>query len=128
MTKDRFTELTGMVVSDAEYAHIREMYVYCPLIEEEFCEDFKKHGDSLILQYYYLHDKHLKEVRENLMRERTSLAYDLIKKSFELNDESLTLMAIGVLGEREYIHYKLSRDMILSEFDRNLLIKFTPIV
>lgn len=128
MTKDRFTELTGMVVSDVEYVYIREMYVYSSLIEEEFCEDFKKHGDSLILQYYYLHDKHLKEVRENLMRERTSFAYDLIKKSFELNDESLSLMAIGVLGEREYIHYKLSRDMILSEFDMNLLIKFTPVV
>jgi len=51
MTKESFVQKTGINVSNEEFEKINGLYYNVWVLEEDtFCEDFKKHSESVILK------------------------------------------------------------------------------
>lgn len=51
MTQKEFTERTGLTPTAEEFATIHRIYMACPSLDkDEFCRDYKKHGNSRIVE------------------------------------------------------------------------------
>lgn len=50
MTKQEFTDRTGYTPDDQEFAKIHSTYMQTVLDKDEFCEDWKNHNTSKIIE------------------------------------------------------------------------------
>lgn len=130
MTQQEFTQRTGIEVETMQYAAIEQVYMYTELDKDDFCADYKKHGDSVIISHlvneldkttYERGRAHasLKEYKA-LMQD---IAEMLIHKADEHMDEELYNSAINIIGVEECIKYKLINDLELTKEDKEYILK-----
>lgn len=130
MTREEFTKRTGMEVETMQYATIEQVYMYTELDKDAFCEDYKKHGDSVIISHLVNElDKTTYErgraqaslkAYEHLMK---GVAEMLIRKAEENMDEELYNSAINIIGLEECIKYKLINNLELDKQDKEYIIE-----
>lgn len=130
MTQQEFTQRTGIEVETMQYAAIEQVYMYTELDKDDFCADYKKHGDSVIISHlvneldkttYERGRAHasLKEYKA-LMQD---IAEMLIHKADEHMDEELYNSAINIIGVEECIKYKFINDLELTKEDKEYILK-----
>lgn len=107
MTKEEFTERTG-INSDAVFEEANRMYMATGDMDKDmFCKDYKKHGDSEILAYFYHHSNMLEKQKKNLDAFKLDMAKWLLKQADETEDSALREKAVELVGEQKVITLKI---------------------
>lgn len=123
MQKIEFTQRTGIELTDEQYQKVEIMYLNAGNMDkDEFCEDYKKHSDSVILNTYFDQSEKLRNELDAYREKQINMAYFLIKKSMVGGDKDMVQMAISLIGEQKYIQHKLERGYNLFESDKELII------
>lgn len=123
MQKIEFTKRTGIELTDEQYQKVEIMYLNAGNMDkDEFCEDYKKHSDSVILNTYFDQSEKLRNELDAYREKQINMAYFLIKKSMVGGDKDMVQMAISLIGEQKYIQHKLERGYNLFESDKELII------
>ena len=123
MQKIEFTQRTGIELTDEQYQKVEIMYLNAGNMDkDEFCEDYKKHSDSVILNTYFDQSEKLRNELDVYREKQINMAYFLIKKSMVGGDKDMVQMAISLIGEQKYIQHKLERGYNLFESDKELII------
>lgn len=125
MTREEFTQRTGIEVETMQYAAIEQVYMYTELDKDDFCADYKKHGDSVIISHLvneldsvtYERGRAHASLKENkaLMQD---IAEMLIRKADEWSDEETYFQAVLLIGRGECIRYKFDNDLELDKQDK----------
>ena len=128
MTREEFSQRTGMEVETTQYAAIEQVYMYTELDKDAFCADYKKHGDSVIISH--LVNELDKTIYERGRAQASLKAYKhlmkgvaemLIRKAEEDMDEELYKSAIDIIGMSESIKYKLNNNLELDKQDKEYI-------
>lgn len=69
MTQKEFEDRTGLKPTNGEFGYIHDVYMQTSMDKDEFCKDFKKHGDSKIIR-----DIHARAVNSNFRASNKSNA------------------------------------------------------
>lgn len=123
MQKTEFIQRTGIELTDEQYKRVEDLYVNAGNIDkDEFCKDYMKHADSVILNTYFDRSEKIRVKLETYREKQTTTAHFLIKKSMAGGDKDMIQMAISLLGERMYIKHKLEKGYNLFELDKEIII------
>lgn len=117
MTQKEFEERTGMKPSGEEFNYIHAVYMNTSMDKDEFCEDFKKHGDSKIIS-----DVHARAVNNEMkLNEMNSLSKEmadfLVSKSRVYDDTDFRKMAVRLVGEKVVVTRTIEMGLELWEED-----------
>lgn len=124
MTQKEFYSRTEMLLTSEQFEKVNAMYLEAGDIEkDDFCSDYKKHSESVLLDIYYKQSERLKEKLDSFRQRETKLAYFLIEKSMVGGDKDMIEMAISLIGEQKYIQHKLEKEYNLLAVDKELIIK-----
>ena len=72
MTQQEFMERTGITPTAEDFDYIHAVYLNTSMNKDEFCKDFKKHGDSRIIR-----DVHVRVLNYEMKCERQKEVIDL---------------------------------------------------
>lgn len=123
MQKSEFIQRTGIELTDEQYQRVEGIYLNAGNMDkDEFCEDYKKHGESMILNTYFDQSKKLREKQDTYREKQITLAHFLIKKSMIGGDKDMIREAISLIGEQKYIQHKLEKGYNLFDTDKELII------
>ena len=133
MTREEFTERTGLTPTIDEYQQIETMYMAAGNMDkDEFCKEFKKHGMSHLLTELLAkiqgqensiktltkrHDNYLEETTKKEME----LAIILIGKACVYDDTDLYVEAVRLVGQRDVTMLKIRAGLPLWEADINYI-------
>lgn len=125
MTQQEFEARTGKAVSSEEYARIEAMYMAAGNMDkDQFCAEYKKHGESTLVAEYYRRITVLNGVLEERNNElddarqtRTNLAEFLIGNASAYDDTDFYLVAVGLIGQKATTLYKLKNNIPLWDED-----------
>lgn len=123
MQKIEFTQRTGIELTDEQYQRVEDLYLNAGNMDkDEFCEDYKKHGESVILNVYFDQSEKLRNELNTYREKQVAMAHFLIKKSMVGGDKDMVQMAISLIGEQKYIQHKLEKGYNLLALDKELII------
>lgn len=123
MQKIEFTQRTGIELTDEQYQRVEDLYLNAGNMDkDEFCKDYKKHGESVILNTYFDQSEKLRNKLDAYREQHINMAYFLIKKSMVGGDKDMIQMAISLIGEQKYIQHKLEKGYNLFDLDKELII------
>lgn len=115
MTQKEFEERTGLKVPMDGYSEIEACYMNTDLDKDEFCKLWVKNPVAL------------KEIERKtvlarkLHDERNSIANFLIDQAEKWSASDLRAKAIAMIGEKEYLRRKISKEYNLWDADKKLL-------
>jgi hypothetical protein len=122
MTKQEFTERTGIQVNDTDFNAINDLYMNAGNMDKDlFCEDYKKHGKSTIVGVYYQENSKLNDRLHKIEEERNSMISFLLDRAQEFGDIKLLEKAISLAGHAEVIRRKLAADLPLWNVDKDYI-------
>ena len=103
MTQKEFEDRTGLKPTNGEFGYIHDVYMQTSMDKDEFCKDFKKHGDSRIIR-----DVHVRVLNYEMKCERQKEVIDnltdfLIGKAHAYDDTDFRKEAVGLVGEMEVV-------------------------
>lgn len=115
MTQREFEARTGKAVSSEEYARIEAMYMAAGNMDkDQFCAEYKKHGESTLVAEYYQRITVLNGVLEERNNElddarqkRTNLAEFLLGKAAAYDDTDFYREAVKLIGRKAAVLYKV---------------------
>lgn len=121
MTQKEFEERTGLKPTGEEFDYIHDVYMYTSMNKDEFCKEFKKHGDSKIIR-----DIHVRAVNFELQNKQKNermdeLADFLIGKSRAYDDSDFRKMAVRLIGEYKVVMKTVEMNLPLWEEDRDYI-------
>lgn len=123
MQKIEFTQRTGVELTDEQYQRVEDLYLNAENMDkDEFCEDYKKHGESVILNACFGQSENLRNELSTCREKQVAMAHFLIKKSMVGGDKDMVQMAISLIGEQKYIQHKLEKGYNLLALDKELII------
>lgn len=123
MQKIEFTQRTGIELTDERYQRVEDLYLNAGNMDkDEFCKDYKKHGESVILNTYFKQSEEQRNRLDTYREKQITMAHFLIKKSMVGGDKDMIQMAISLIGEQKYIQHKLEKGYNLFESDKELII------
>lgn len=125
MTREEFQNLTGITVDLDEYEAIEQIYYAdANLPKEAFCKWFKTAADangySLIIaagNKLLTNERDLREAKH----ERDELAIFIAEQAEESSSSVLRKKAIEMMGERQYISWKIENGKRLWKLDLELI-------
>lgn len=93
------------------------------LDKDEWVKEWKKNG-GVQAAYDWECAKRIKaeKAAKGAEGEKTNMAKALIKKADQFNDEEMNRMAIAIIGERDYLVYKLENQLKLTEDDKKRIL------
>lgn len=133
MTREEFTERTGLTPTFEEYQHVEAMYMAAGNMDkDEFCKEFKKHGASRLLGELFAKIQMqensinaLTEYRDNYIKEtadrNTELAIFLIGKACAYDDTDFYKEAVRLIGQCAVTVYKVRMGLPLWDEDKNYI-------
>ena len=90
MLQNEFFERTGIQLSTREYRKVDAMYIAAGDIDKDtFCEDWKKHKDSVLLQEYYNRIRFLSSAVDRERKEKEELAHLVMALDRGVSQEDL---------------------------------------
>lgn len=124
MTKKEFEEKSCYRVSQERYDEIEKMYILCgdDICKDLFCDDYSQHRDSILLNRFFNQVVELTEEKKSRESNDLALGQFLVDESVTYRSQLKTNYVISLIGEKEYIQYKLDQKLDLSDFDRELII------
>lgn len=123
MQKIEFEQRTGIELTDEQYQRVEDLYLSAGNMDKDvFCEDYKKHGESVILNTYFKQSEEQRSRLDTYREKQITMAYFLIKKSMVGGDKDMIQMAISLIGEQKYIQHKLEKGYNLFDSDKELII------
>lgn len=123
MQKIEFTQRTGIELTAEQYQRVEELYLNAVNMDkDEFCEDYKKHGKSVILNAYFDQSEKIRNELDTYREKQVQMAHFLIKKSMVGGDKDMIKMAISLIDEQKYIQHKLEKGYNLFDSDKELII------
>ena len=125
MTKQEFQERVGYAVSDADFDKINQMYLESGqnMDKDAFCEDYKKHSDSVLLAIFFNRVDRLEDKLDVKREELGVLLNCLLKKAAEYNDDEMLNKAIQVVGEAAVIKRKAHLGLPFTDAEREYIIE-----
>ena len=124
MMKQEFEEKANFKVSpECYHTFIEPGYNASNLDKDEWVNEWKKNG-GVQAAYDWECAKRIKaeKAAKGAEGEKTNMAKALIKKADQFNDEEMNRMAIVIIGERDYLVYKLENQMKLTEDDKKRIL------
>lgn len=107
MTKEEFTERTG-IKSDVVFEEANRMYMAAGDMDKDaFCMDYKEHGNSILLAYFYRHSNMLETRKKDLDAFKLDMAKWLLMQADETEDIALREKAVELVGEQKVITMKI---------------------
>lgn len=103
MTKQEFTDRTGYTPDDQEFAKIHSTYIQTVLDKDEFCEDWKNHNTSKIIESLHVVAVNRELRLELLERERHVMVDFLLSEAQAWGSAALRNKAIEMVGHTEVI-------------------------
>lgn len=124
MMKQEFEERANFKVSpECYHTFIEPGYNASNLDKDEWVKEWKKNG-GVQAAYDWECAKRIKaeKAAKGAEGEKTNMAKELIKKADQFNDEEMNRMAIAIIGERDYLVYKLENQLKLTEDDKKRIL------
>lgn len=119
MTLQEFKERTGLNPTQQEFDYIHTLYMETSMEKDDFCRDYKKHGESRIIRDVYARAvKYLLDVEV-----QKSAAEMLIGKACAYDDTDLYRQAVELVGIKRVIELKIKLNLPLWDEDKAYLIK-----
>ena len=122
--KQEFEERANFKVSpECYHTFIEPGYNASNLDKDEWVKEWKKNG-GVQAAYDWECAKRIKaeKAAKGAEGEKTNMAKALIKKAGQFNDEEMNRMAIAIIGERDYLVYKLENQLKLTEDDKKRIL------
>lgn len=124
MNKKEFYEKTNIQLSDAEYNKVESMYCDAgDMDKDQFCQDYKKHHDSILIHEFYSKSVNLKKELDNYTDRMSSLGIFLVDQAEKWSASDLRDKAIDILGLEKYLSIKIQKGYGLWDIDKDGLIK-----
>lgn len=123
MTQQEFEQRTG-ITSDTVYEEANGVYMAAGDIDKDaFCDDYKEHGDSILLHLFYRRCNYLEAKRRDVDTLCKDMAYFLLEKLEETGDEDLDMYnkAVELIGLDEVVRMKLDNDWALWHDDKEYI-------
>lgn len=122
MTQKEFEERTGIKPTEEEFDYIHAVYLNTSMDKDEFCKDFKKHGDSRIIR-----DVHVRVLNYEMKCERqknaiNELADFLIGKAHAYDDTDFRNQAVKLFGEMDVVKRTIELGLPLWDEDRKVVL------
>lgn len=124
MMKQEFEERANFKVSpECYHTFIEPGYNASNLDKDEWVKEWKKNG-GVQAAYDWECAKRIKaeKAAKGAEGEKTNMAKALIKKADQFNDKEMNRMAIAIIGERDYLVYKLENQLKLTEDDKKRIL------
>ena len=124
MTQKEFEERTGIKPTEEEFDYIHAVYLNTSMDKDEFCKDFKRHGDSRIIRDVHVHVRVLNyemecERQKNAINE---LADFLIGKAHAYDDTDFRNQAVKLVGEMDVVKRTIELGLPLWDEDRKVVL------
>lgn len=121
MTQKEFEERTG-IKSNVVFEEANRMYMKAGDMDKDaFCDDYKEHGDSILLAYFYHHSNMLEKQKNDLDALKNEIACFLLKKADDWDDNDLRDKAVELIGEKEVIMRKIELELELWDADKSYI-------
>lgn len=122
MTQKEFEERTGIKPTEEEFDYIHAVYLNTSMDKDEFCKDFKRHGDSRIIR-----DVHVRVLNYEMECERqknaiNELADFLIGKAHAYDDTDFRNQAVKLVGEMDVVKRTIELGLPLWDEDRKVVL------
>ena len=122
MTQQEFMERTGITPTAEDFDYIHAVYLNTSMNKDEFCKDFKKHGDSRIIR-----DVHVRVLNYEMKCERQKEVIDnltdfLIGKAHAYDDTDFRKGAVGLVSEMEVVKRTIELGLPLWDEDRMVVL------
>lgn len=124
MMKQEFEERANFKISlECYHSLIEPDYNASKLDKDEWVKEWKKNG-GVQAAYDWECAKRIKaeKAAKGAEGEKTNMAKALIKKANQFNDEEMNRMAIAIIGERDYLVYKLENQLKLTVDDKKRIL------
>ena len=124
MTLLEFNERTNAHLTEDQYKPVENMYNEAGNIQkDQFCADWKKHNDSVLLQEFFAQFERLKGKVDAYRNQINEIAMFLVDQAEKWSASDLRSMAIQILGLEQYIQIKLQKGYNLWDIDREDMIQ-----
>lgn len=124
MNKKEFFERTNIQLSDAEYNKVESMYCDAgDMDKDQFCQDYKKHHDSILIHEFYSKSVNLEKELDNYVDRISSLGIFLVDQAEKCSSSDLRDKAIELLGMEKYLSVKIQKGYNIWDIDKDDLIK-----
>ncbi len=126
MNKQEFEERTGYTILDDHYKEIEAMYLEAgeDIDKDTFCNDFKQHSDSVLLQRFFQQSEKLKSKLDTFRAQTLETARLLIKEAAKSDNAALRNHAIKMLGPNVYLREKIKLGIAFDCADYELVTEF----
>ena len=123
MTKQEFIDRTGITPTDEQFIRIHSVYMESPtLSKDDFCKDWKKHSDSVIIDSLHVAAVNHEMLIEQLKRERSRLVNILLKEASATMSDALRKEAIKMVGHAEVISRMFDLGLDLWPGDKDYIV------
>ena len=124
MTLLEFNERTNAHLTEDQYKPVENMYNEAGNIQkDQFCADWKKHNDSVLLQEFFAQFERLKGKVDAYRNQINEIAMFLVDQAEKWSASDLRSMAIQILGLEKYLQIKLQKGYNLWDIDREDMIQ-----
>lgn len=124
MLQKEFFERTNIQLSAAEYNKVDAMYCNAGnLDKDQFCQDYKKHHDSILIQEFYKKSVNLKNSLDKSNAKISDLAMFLVDQAEKCSSSDLRDKAIELLGMEKYLSVKIQKGYNIWDIDKDDLVK-----
>lgn len=124
MTLSEFNERTNAHLTEDQYKPVENMYNEAGNIQkDQFCADWKKHNDSVLLQEFFVQSERLKGKVDAYRNQINEIALFLVDQAEKWSASDLRSMAIQILGLEKYLQIKLQKGYNLWDIDREDMIQ-----
>lgn len=124
MTLSEFNDRTNAHLTEDQYKPVENMYNEAGNIQkDQFCADWKKHNDSVLLQEFFAQSERLKGKVDAYRNQINEIALFLVDQAEKWSASDLRSKAIQILGLEKYLHIKLQKGYNLWEIDREDMIQ-----
>lgn len=120
MTQQEFEQRTG-IKSDVVFEEANKIYMAAGDMDKDaFCMDYKKHGDSILLAYFYNSCKMLEKDMDDI---RKDMAQFLLNKLEETGDGDGDMYdkAVELIGQGKVVRMKLDNGCELWDEDKEYI-------
>lgn len=124
MTLSEFNERTNAHLTEDQYKPVENMYNEAGNIQkDQFCADWKKHNDSVLLQEFFAQSERLKGKVDAYRNQINEIALFLVDQAEKWSASDLRSMAIQMLGIETYLRIKIQKGYNLWQKDIDALVE-----
>lgn len=124
MTLSEFNERTNAHLTEDQYKPVENMYNEAGNIQkDQFCADWKKHNDSVLLQEFFAQSERLKGKVDGYRNQINEIVLFLVDQAEKWSASDLRSKAIQILGLEKYLQIKLQKGYNIWEIDREDMIQ-----